>query len=106
MTSTSCGEQDGPDCTQVLAEVYRLLDRECPQEKEAELRRHLEECPPCLEQYGIGEQLKKLLARKCGGEHAPDGLAERLRETIRATVAERTGDDVLAPGADTEAREA
>lgn len=93
MTS-SCGQDTGPDCTEVLAEVYRLLDKECPQEHEAELRKHLDECPPCLEQYGIGEQLKQLLARKCGNEHAPDGLRDRLRETIRATVAERAGTDI------------
>ncbi|SNR31778.1 mycothiol system anti-sigma-R factor [Haloechinothrix alba] len=94
MTNDSCGSQDGPDCTEVLAEVYRLLDKECPQEHEAELRKHLEECPPCLEQYGISEQLKQLLARKCGGEHAPDGLKDRLRETIRTTVEERSGTDI------------
>ncbi|MQA63850.1 MAG: mycothiol system anti-sigma-R factor [Actinophytocola sp.] len=87
----SCGDPEGADCTEVLAEVYLLLDHECTREHEDELRRHMEECPPCLEQYGIGEQLKHLLARKCGGEHAPEELKERLRATIRKTVVERTG---------------
>ena len=31
-----------------------------------------------------------LLARKCGGEHAPDALKQRLREKIRKTVVEQT----------------
>lgn len=86
-----CSESEGPDCTQVLAEVYVLLDRECTGDHEAELRRHLEDCPPCLEEYGIGEQIKQLLARKCGGDHAPDQLKQRLQATIRRTVEERSG---------------
>ncbi len=89
--SGNCGEPGNPDCTEVLAEVYLLLDKECTRDHEAELRRHIDDCPPCLEEYGIGEQLKQLLARKCGGDHAPDQLKERLRATIRRTVAERTG---------------
>lgn len=92
--SGKCGDPGNPDCTDVLAEVYLLLDHECTREHESELRRHLEDCPPCLEEYGIGEQLKQLLARKCGGDHAPDQLKERLRATIRRTVAERTGSTV------------
>jgi mycothiol system anti-sigma-R factor len=78
-------------CDEALAEIYLLLDKECSAEHEAELRRHLDDCPPCLEQYGIDEQLKLLLARKCGGEHAPDELKSRLRASIRKTVEQRGG---------------
>lgn len=92
--SGNCGEPGKPDCTDVLAEVYLLLDKECTSDHEAELRRHLDDCPPCLEEYGISEQLKQLLARKCGGEHAPDQLKARLRATIRRTVAEVSGTTV------------
>jgi mycothiol system anti-sigma-R factor len=91
--SDSCGDPNGPDCTEVLAEVYLLLDKECTREHETELRQHLDDCPPCLEQYGIGEQIKQLLARKCGGDHAPDQLKERLLTTIRETV-EQSGSTV------------
>ncbi|MFO7191279.1 MULTISPECIES: mycothiol system anti-sigma-R factor [Thermocrispum] len=72
-----------PNCSDVLAEVYLLLDKECHEEHAAELRRHLDGCPDCLEQYGISEGLKQLLARKCGGDHAPQKLKERLRAKIR-----------------------
>ena len=47
------------------------------------LEQHLDECAPCLAEYGLDEKLKKLLATKCGGEHAPAGLKERLRQQIR-----------------------
>ncbi|OZM73709.1 mycothiol system anti-sigma-R factor [Amycolatopsis antarctica] len=85
----ACGGSSDVDCDELLAEVYLLLDKECGAEHEAELRRHLDDCPPCLEQYGIDEQIKQLLARKCGGEHAPEDLRARLRASIRRTVEQR-----------------
>lgn len=85
----ACGGSSEVDCDELLAEVYLLLDRECSAEYESQLRRHLDDCPPCLEQYGIDEQIKQLLARKCGGEHAPEDLRSRLRASIRKTVEQR-----------------
>jgi len=87
----ACGDSDNVKCDEALAEIYLLLDRECSPDHEAELRRHLDRCPPCLEEYGIDEQLKQLLARKCGGDHAPDDLKSRLRASIRKTVESRGG---------------
>jgi mycothiol system anti-sigma-R factor len=86
-----CGDPEKVDCDKALAEIYLLLDRECGTDRAAEIRRHLETCPPCLEEYGIDEQLKQLLARKCGGDHAPDDLRSRLRASIRKTVEQRGG---------------
>lgn len=78
--------KDKVNCQEALAEIFLLLDRECGPERDAELRRHIEECPPCLEEYGIDEHLKNLLARKCGGERASEELKRRLRASIRTTV--------------------
>jgi mycothiol system anti-sigma-R factor len=82
---------DPVECREALAEIYLLLDRECSPERDAELRRHIDDCPPCLAEYGIDEQLKQLLARKCGGDHAPDELKQKLRASIRRTVEVRGG---------------
>jgi mycothiol system anti-sigma-R factor len=82
----SCGKPHETDCSQVIAEVWLLLDHECSAERRRKLVQHLDECGPCLEQYGIEEHLKELLARKCGGEHAPDALKEKLRASIRQVV--------------------
>jgi mycothiol system anti-sigma-R factor len=79
----SCGDPHGTDCSQVLAELWLFLDNECDHERRALLRRHLDECSPCLEELGLDEHLKALLARKCGGDHAPDALKQRLRRSIR-----------------------
>lgn len=85
----SCGDHRETNCQDVLAEVWLFLDHECDQTRRDLLRRHLEECNPCLAAYGIEEKLKELLARKCGGEQAPNGLRARLRDQIRSAVLEQ-----------------
>lgn len=85
----SCGEPHETDCSEVLSEVWLFLDHECDETRRLLLEQHLDECSPCLERYGIEEHLKVLLARKCGGEHAPEAFKERLRDKIRKTVVER-----------------
>ncbi|MBV9142309.1 MAG: mycothiol system anti-sigma-R factor [Pseudonocardiales bacterium] len=71
------------DCGEVLAQLWLFLDNECDHERREFLRRHLDDCGSCLEEFGVEEQLKALLARKCGGDHAPDALKQRLRQSIR-----------------------
>ncbi|HYS39198.1 MAG TPA: mycothiol system anti-sigma-R factor, partial [Pseudonocardiaceae bacterium] len=91
----SCGKPHETDCSQVIAEVWLLLDHECSAERRRKLEQHLDECGPCLEQFGIEEHLKALLARKCGGEHAPDALKEKLRASIRQVVVQQPDGNVL-----------
>ena len=86
----SCDGPHDTDCNEVLAEVWLFLDHECDQNRRELLRQHLDECHPCLATYGIEEKLKQLLARKCGGEQAPNSLRDRLREQIRSAVLEHS----------------
>ncbi|MFC6090192.1 mycothiol system anti-sigma-R factor [Saccharothrix lopnurensis] len=86
----SCGEPHETDCSEVLSEVWLFLDHECDQRRKELLQSHLDECHPCLEQYGIEEHLKALLARKCGGELAPEELKRRLRAHLFQTTGEGT----------------
>jgi mycothiol system anti-sigma-R factor len=85
----SCGDHHDTNCSEVLAEVWLFLDQECDQERRTLLAQHLDECAPCLAQYGLEEKIKKLLATKCGGEHAPSGLKDKLRQQIRTVVLEQ-----------------
>lgn len=78
------------DCTAVIADVWLMLDNECDQATRERLQYHLDTCGTCLEQYGIEEQIKGLLSRKCGGERAPEGLRQRLSIEIRRTVVIRS----------------
>jgi mycothiol system anti-sigma-R factor len=85
----SCGDFHEADCSEVLADVWLFLDHECDDARRRLLAQHLDECEPCLSEYGIDEKLKKLLAAKCGGEHAPPALKDRLRQQIRVAVLEQ-----------------
>ncbi|HNM85084.1 MAG TPA: mycothiol system anti-sigma-R factor [Mycobacterium sp.] len=80
-------DPDHPECASVIAEVWTLLDGECTEDTRAKLRRHLEECPACLRHYGVEERIKALIATKCSGERAPEGLRQRLLiEITRTTI--------------------
>lgn len=74
------------ECAELIAEVWTLLDGECTPETRKKLKQHLDECPPCLRLFGIEEQFKALIATKCSGDKAPEGLRERLRLEIRRTT--------------------
>jgi mycothiol system anti-sigma-R factor len=87
----NCDGNHRTDCSDVLAEVWLFLDHECDQARRDLLAEHLDECSPCLEQYGLEEHLKVLLARKCGGDQAPDEFRARVRASIRRTVIEYGG---------------
>jgi mycothiol system anti-sigma-R factor len=74
------------ECAAVIAEVWTLLDGECTSDTREKLKKHLEDCPPCFQLYGIEERIKGLIATKCSGERAPEHLRERLLLQISQTT--------------------
>ena len=82
----SCGNAHEIDCDQILNEVYLFLDLECSDERRTAIQTHLDECGPCLRQYGIEQEVKALVARCCGNDRAPAELRDRLRMKIAALV--------------------
>ena len=84
----SCGKPHETDCGDVLREVYLYLDLECADERRNLIRHHLDECHPCLREYGIEQEVKALVARCCGNETAPAELRQRLRIKLSELVIE------------------
>ncbi len=84
----SCGNPHATDCREVLAEVYLYLDRECDHARRELISAHLDECSPCLREYGIEQEVKALVARCCGSETAPPALRQRLRAKLTELVFE------------------
>jgi len=82
----SCGDPHETDCTDVLAEVYLYLDLECADDRRSLIRDHLDECSPCLREFGIEQEVKALVARCCGSELAPADLKQRLRSKLSELV--------------------
>lgn len=74
----SCGEPHGTDCSEVLEVVYSFLDGELDEAGKHKIREHLDECSPCLRQFGIEQEVKQLVARCCGADRAPDTLRIRI----------------------------
>ena len=77
----SCGNPHDTDCREVLEKVYLYLDGEMQDDDCIDIREHLDECSPCLRQYGVEQEIKALVARKCGCESAPQEL--RLKVLAR-----------------------
>lgn len=69
-------------CDQALAEVYLYLDRELTWWRRRQIRRHLAECPPCLEGYAFERRLK-IVVRECLAEEVPEEFLIRLNEAIQ-----------------------
>jgi mycothiol system anti-sigma-R factor len=88
----SVGEPHEIDCTQILTEVYLYLDLECASERRKAISVHLDECSPCLREYGIEKEVMLLVARCCGDERAPAELRDRLRAKLASLVDSGTRD--------------
>jgi mycothiol system anti-sigma-R factor len=67
-------------CGDVVEAVYLYLDGELSSDVIDNIRLHLDECSPCLREYGIEQEVKALIARSC---------CERAPEALRASVVQR-----------------
>lgn len=81
----SCGKHHETPCAEVLDHLYEYLDHELPDRDTAQVRQHMDECGPCLREYGLEEAVRSLVRRSCH-ESAPASLRTRVLlriETIR-----------------------
>ena len=60
----------GP-CDEVLNRVYGYLDGELDDIDCAKIRQHLDECGPCLREYGLQEAVKRVVLKHTGGNPPP-----------------------------------
>jgi mycothiol system anti-sigma-R factor len=85
----SCGKPHETPCTEVLDRVYGYLDGEINDLDCAKIKQHLDECGPCLREYGLEEAVKRLVAKHCGCDPVPSALRDkvliRIRE-VKATI--------------------
>jgi mycothiol system anti-sigma-R factor len=84
----SCGKPHETPCSEVLARVYSYLDGELDEGGCSEIKDHLDECGPCLQEYGLEEAVKKLVHKSCGCDPVPDDLRDKVMDRIRKAVAE------------------
>ena len=88
----SCGNPHDEDCSEMLALVYEYLDEEIDDDSRARILHHLNECGPCLQQFGLEQTVKQLVHRSCACS-APESLRVQIVTSIRqVTVTYRTFD--------------
>ncbi|MDX6223143.1 MAG: hypothetical protein QOD91_2197 [Frankiales bacterium] len=86
----SCGNPHETDCREVLEKVYLYLDSEVDDQDCSAIKAHLDECGPCLRQYGLEQHINAMVARTCGAEVAPSSLKLRVLARIQQVRIEIT----------------
>ena len=76
----SCGNHHETPCIEVLARVYTYIDGELATADCASIQHHLEECGPCLREFGIEEEVKAVVKRSC---HDPAPAELRAKVLLR-----------------------
>jgi mycothiol system anti-sigma-R factor len=81
-------------CDDVLSHVFEFLDHETDDQRRALIAEHLEDCSGCLRQFGIEQEFKALVRRRCGGDATPPGLRERIKMQLTTVSFEEDGTQI------------
>jgi mycothiol system anti-sigma-R factor len=76
----------GGDCQDALHTLYDYLDGELTDERRQVIRRHLDECEPCLHAFDFEAELKVVVAKSCR-----EKVPEHLRSKIAKAISEASG---------------
>lgn len=74
------------ECGEARRHLYAYIDAELDSAAAAQVRAHLEDCPPCLHSFDFERRLK-LTIRECLSEEMPESLLEKVRALIRLETA-------------------
>ena len=70
-------------CREVLQRAYLFLDGEVLSEEErTQITVHLDECAPCLENYGLEREFVFVTARLKGKTACPDQLKSKIQNLL------------------------
>ena len=78
----SCGKHHETPCTEVLDRIYAYLDGELDTTDQSKVRQHLDECGPCLREFGLEDAVKKLIRKRCC-DPAPADLRAKVLVRIQ-----------------------
>ena len=81
-------------CDDVLSHVFEFLDRETDDARRAVIAEHLDDCSSCLRQFGIEQEFKALVKRRCGGDTPPPGLRDRIKVQLTSVSFDDDGTQV------------
>lgn len=90
----SCGRPHEVDCRDVLDRVYVYLDGELDDVGCDKIRQHLDECGPCLREFGLEQVVRQLLQRCCTRDPVPQHLRAKVMLRIQQARTEISGVEV------------
>lgn len=71
-------------CERVLREAYVFMDREVLSDEERQsIQKHLEECRPCYERYGLEVHATAVSARLRGHDPCPEKLRQAIADLLQ-----------------------
>jgi mycothiol system anti-sigma-R factor len=71
------------ECTEAVEVLYHYLDGQLTDDRRVVIRRHLDDCPPCLDAFDFEAELRVVVAQKCR-ERVPEHLRLRVAQAIWA----------------------
>jgi mycothiol system anti-sigma-R factor len=92
----SCGKPHETPCSEVLEQVYSYLDGEIDDPGYVKIRQHLDECGPCLREYGLEEIIKQLVHKYCGYDAVPVQLRAKVMARIQEIRVTMEADEISA----------
>lgn len=72
----------GGECNETIARLYTFLDGELTQDRKEQIRRHLDECSPCLEAFEFESELRSMIASKTR-DRCPEALRNRIAAILK-----------------------
>lgn len=79
----------GPNCEQALGRLFAYVDSELTPSDAAQVRAHVEDCRPCLDEMAVETMLKELVKRCCQ-EQAPADLRLKIHARLTEIRVTRT----------------
>lgn len=92
------GRDGDTPCSEVLDKLYTYIDGELEENNCQQIRRHLDGCDPCLEEYGLDEAVKKIVAKHCGGDPVPLDLRDKVLGRLARARDEQAAREAAGPG--------
>jgi len=69
-------------CDEAIHTLYHYLDGELTTERREVIRRHLDDCAPCLEAFDFEAEVRVMISVKCR-EEVPETLRLRIAAAIQ-----------------------
>lgn len=79
------GSTDKFGCDDVVVRLHSYVDRELTEVELAQVRTHLDDCPPCEKHFTFEESVKRLVHTKGCPERAPAELIDKILANLSKT---------------------